>query len=161
VPDWLTGRIASTGHSVAYRWPPGQTVHRRAAGAAVAQASEEPDAFPGTPAAALKMMMRGNERWVRGKARHPHQSARWREHVAPHQEPFATVFSCIGSRVPPELVFDRGLGDFFVVRTGAQALAVTTAWTQERSISSPELETRPAPRRPWARRSSGSAGSPW
>jgi len=47
--------------------------------------------------------------------------------------------------VPPELVFDRGLGDFFVVRTGAQALAVTTAWTQERSISSPELEHAPPP----------------
>jgi carbonic anhydrase len=36
--------------------------------------------------------------------------------------PFATVISCIDSRVPPELVFDRGLGDMFVVRTGAQAL---------------------------------------
>lgn len=91
-------------------------------GAAVAQASEIPDGFPETPAAALKMMMRGNERWVRAKARHPHQSARWRVHVAPHQEPFATVVSCIDSRVPPELVFDRGLSDFFVIRTGAQTL---------------------------------------
>jgi carbonic anhydrase len=56
---------------------------------------------------------------VHGKARHPHQSVRRREHVAPHQDPFATVFSCIDSRVPPEIVFDRGLGDFFVIRTGA------------------------------------------
>lgn len=92
------------------------------AGSATAQASEVPESFPETPAAALRMMMRGNERFVHGKARHPHQSVRRREHVAPHQDPFATVFSCIDSRVPPEIVFDRGLGDFFVIRTGAQSL---------------------------------------
>lgn len=92
------------------------------AGTGVAQATEIPEHLPETPAAALKMMMHGNERWVRGKARHPHQSVRWRDEVAPHQEPFATVFSCIDSRVPPELVFDRGLSDFFVIRTGAQTL---------------------------------------
>ncbi len=34
--------------------------------------------------------------------------------------PFAVVFSCIDSRVPPEIVFDRGLGDLFATRTGAQ-----------------------------------------
>jgi carbonic anhydrase len=66
--------------------------------------------------------MQGNERWVRGRPRHPHQSVAWREHVAAHQEPFATVVSCIDSRVPPELVFDRGLSDLFVIRTGAQTL---------------------------------------
>ena len=38
------------------------------------------------------------------------------------QEPFATVISCIDSRVPPEIVFDRGLGDMFAIRTGAQVL---------------------------------------
>jgi carbonic anhydrase len=88
--------------------------------AATAPASEVPDAYPATPAAALRLLMEGNERWVRGRSRHPDQSVAWREHVAAHQEPFATVVSCIDSRVPPELVFDRGLSDLFVIRTGAQ-----------------------------------------
>jgi carbonic anhydrase len=78
--------------------------------------------YPATQAGALRLLMEGNERWVRGKPRHPNQSVARRHHLAGHQDPFATVLSCIDSRVPPELVFDRGLGDLFVIRTGAQAL---------------------------------------
>lgn len=74
------------------------------------------------PQEALRLLMAGNSRFVRGRAAHPHQSISWRDHIAPHQDPFATVISCIDSRVPPEIVFDRGLGDMFVVRAGAQAL---------------------------------------
>src|SRR5882724_4799935 len=87
--------------------------------AAAARVDQPP---PATAAAALRLLMEGNKRWVRGRARHPHQSVAWREEVAPHQDPFATVVSCIDSRVPPELVFDRGLSDMFVIRTGAQTL---------------------------------------
>jgi carbonic anhydrase len=75
-----------------------------------------------SPRDALRLLMQGNRRWVRARAVHPHQSVPWRLHVAEHQEPFATVVSCIDSRVPPEIVFDRGVGDMFVVRTGAQTL---------------------------------------
>jgi carbonic anhydrase len=71
---------------------------------------------------ALRLLMAGNRRWRRDRARHPNQSVRRRREVAGGQSPFAVVFSCIDSRVPPELVFDRGLGDLFVVRTGAQTL---------------------------------------
>jgi len=93
------------------------------AGAATAGASGPPGLpYPESQAAALRLLLQGNARWARGRARHPHQSVAWRHHVAGHQEPFATVVSCIDSRVPPELVFDRGLGDLFVIRTGAQAL---------------------------------------
>lgn len=74
------------------------------------------------PAEALKLLMEGNQRWVAGRLEHPHQSAaRYRE-VAAHQDPIAAVFSCIDSRDPPEIVFDRGVGDLFVIRTGAQVL---------------------------------------
>jgi len=66
--------------------------------------------------------MEGNQRWASGMAKHPRQSVAWRHQVAHHQSPFATVVSCIDSRVPPEIVFDRGLGDMFVIRTGAQTL---------------------------------------
>jgi carbonic anhydrase len=74
------------------------------------------------PNAALRVLMAGNRRWVRGAARHPQQSPKWRRFLAGHQNPFATVVSCIDSRVPPEIVFDCGLGELFVIRTGAQTL---------------------------------------
>ncbi len=92
-------------------------------GATSASASPE-EAFQGTPGPreALRLLMQGNQRWARGMAKHPHQSVQWRWHVAEKQTPFATVFSCIDSRVPPEIVFDRGLSDMFVIRTGAQVL---------------------------------------
>ena len=90
--------------------------------AALPRPGGQPELYPASPAEALRMLMRGNERWVRGRPRHPNQSVAWRHEVAGHQSPFATVVSCIDSRVPPELVFDRGLGDLFVIRTGAQAL---------------------------------------
>jgi carbonic anhydrase len=92
-----------------------------AAGIATASAADVPSGTPG-PAEALHLLIAGNQRWVRGKPDHPHQSAAWRHDVAARQEPFATVVSCIDSRVPPEIVFDRGPGDMFVIRTGAQTL---------------------------------------
>jgi carbonic anhydrase len=94
-----------------------------AAGAAMGAGDEVPaaGARPG-PRAALRILLAGNRRWVRGRAKHPRQSVAWRHHLAGHQDPFAVVLSCIDSRVPPELVFDCGLGDMFVVRTGAQTL---------------------------------------
>jgi carbonic anhydrase len=66
--------------------------------------------------------MEGNQRWVNGQLEHPHQSVERRHAVAGHQDPLALVFSCIDSRVPPEIVFDRGVGDLFVFRTGAEAM---------------------------------------
>jgi carbonic anhydrase len=74
------------------------------------------------PQEALRLLMEGNQRWEIGKLEHPHQSVERRLEVAGHQDPFAVVFSCIDSRVPPEIVFDRGIGDLFVIRTGAEAL---------------------------------------
>jgi carbonic anhydrase len=74
------------------------------------------------PLEALNLLREGNRRWVEGRLEHPHQSVQRRVEVAPHQEPFAVVLGCIDSRVPPEVVFDRGVGDLFVVRTGAQAV---------------------------------------
>jgi carbonic anhydrase len=74
------------------------------------------------PGEALRILLAGNQRWISGQPEHPRQSPAWRRHLAPHQEPFAIVVSCIDSRVPPELVFDCGLGDIFVIRTGGQAL---------------------------------------
>jgi carbonic anhydrase len=66
--------------------------------------------------------MDGNKRYVANKSISLNESESRRVEVAAGQEPFATIFSCIDSRVPPELIFDRGLGDLFVIRTAGQVL---------------------------------------
>ncbi len=64
----------------------------------------------------LRILQEGNERYVAARLSHPNQNAARRTEVAAGQHPIAAVLSCADSRVPPELIFDRGLGDLFVVR---------------------------------------------
>lgn len=64
----------------------------------------------------LKKLLDGNKRYVNEKAKHPHQSSRRRKEVSKGQKPFAIVVGCSDSRIPPEIVFDQGLGDLFIVR---------------------------------------------
>ncbi|MYT18520.1 carbonic anhydrase [Streptomyces sp. SceaMP-e96] len=66
--------------------------------------------------------MDGNKRWVSGDLQHPDRDPDRREFVAQKQKPFGSVLSCIDSRVPPELLFDTGLGDLYVMRTGGEAV---------------------------------------
>ncbi len=75
-----------------------------------------------TPSRALKLLVDGNKRWANSRLTHPYQTVARRRALGHQQHPFATVVSCIDSRVPPEIVFDRGIGDLAVVRTGAQVL---------------------------------------
>lgn len=89
---------------------------------ATTMVAEEAESEVSTPEHALRALAEGNRRWVRGQLIHPHQTVARRKAVAPAQHPFATVFSCIDSRVPPEIVFDRGVGDLFVIRTAAQTM---------------------------------------
>jgi carbonic anhydrase len=83
---------------------------------------------PLTPGAALAELFAGNERFVTGSRIHPHQDPSYRAALAARQLPFAVVFGCSDSRLAAEMIFDRGLGDLFVVRTaghilGAEVLA--------------------------------------
>jgi carbonic anhydrase len=73
--------------------------------------------WPATPDEALRFLLDGNERFVTGRAAHPNQDAERRAEAANQQRPFAVLFGCSDSRVAAEIVFDRGLGDLFVVRT--------------------------------------------
>jgi len=90
------------------------------AACAPAQASDE---MPVTGAdQALERLLEGNRRYAANKSVELNESASRRAEVASGQSPFATIFSCVDSRVPPELIFDRGLGDLFVTRTAGQVL---------------------------------------
>lgn len=75
-----------------------------------------------TPDEALVRLLEGNARFASFKSSFPHESREHRAAIATAQHPFATVFSCVDSRVPPELVFDQGLGDLFVVRTAGHVI---------------------------------------
>src|ERR1044071_2989105 len=96
-----------------------------AAEAAVA-ASASPSALAPAPSdpsgrlfqqAAAMLLREGNARYVSGKTQHPNlDSERRASTVAQGQEPFATILACSDSREPVELIFDRGVGDLFVVR---------------------------------------------
>ena len=54
--------------------------------------------------------------------RHPHLSNDWRKRLAGGQKPFATILGCSDSRVPPELLFDQGFGDLFVIRVAGNVI---------------------------------------
>jgi len=71
---------------------------------------------------AMQRLKDGNQRFTEGKATHDHQSAERRAEVAKGQTPFAIVVCCSDSRVGPEIVFDQGLGDIFVVRTAGNVV---------------------------------------
>ncbi|MER7479188.1 carbonic anhydrase [Streptomyces sp. NPDC126510] len=77
---------------------------------------------PGTPDEALRELAAGNRRWRAFRERHPHENPAIRRTLATAQHPFAVVLGCIDSRVPPELVFDQGLGDLMTVRTAGEVL---------------------------------------
>ncbi|MEU0152669.1 carbonic anhydrase [Micromonospora fulviviridis] len=72
---------------------------------------------PTTPEQALAELHAGNQRFVTGVPRHPNQDAGRRAAVADGQHPFAVIVGCSDSRLAAEIIFDRGLGDLFVVRT--------------------------------------------
>jgi carbonic anhydrase len=65
---------------------------------------------------ALEKLMAGNKRYVAGKPTRHSQGGKRRRELARGQQPFASILCCSDSRVPPEIIFDQGLGDLFVVR---------------------------------------------
>lgn len=102
-----------------------------------------------SPAEAISRLKEGNGRFIAGNMQHPHESSDERAFIAKNsyenpdaislgmtgeqaakrraeltksQHPFAIILSCSDSRVPPEIVFDEGLGDLFIVRVAGNVL---------------------------------------
>jgi carbonic anhydrase len=73
---------------------------------------------------ALELLREGNRRFV-SEVRNQDAASRHsrRRELASGQEPFAIILGCSDSRVPAELVFDRGLGDLFVIRVAGNIVA--------------------------------------
>lgn len=76
-----------------------------------------PEAPVASPDEALQRLMDGNRRFTEFKQLNPNETKARLTEVAAGQKPFASIMGCADSRVPPEEIFDRGLGDLFVVRS--------------------------------------------
>ena len=87
-----------------------------------AESYESQESHESTANATWSRMLAGNRRFAEGKPEHPWQDAQTRESLIDRQNPDAAVLSCSDSRVPPEIVFDQGLGDLFTVRTAGQVV---------------------------------------
>jgi len=74
------------------------------------------------PDSALQLLLVGNKNFAAGRAIRPDQSVERRLELAGGQHPFAIVLTCADSRVSPEIYFDQGLGDIFVLRNAGNVL---------------------------------------
>lgn len=79
--------------------------------------------LPCTADEALARLVAGNERFVRGEARFPTVQKEVLADLAKGQRPYATILGCSDSRVPPELLFDAGFGELFVVRVAGNIVS--------------------------------------
>ncbi len=71
---------------------------------------------------ALKVLLDGNKEYVAEKFEQQNRTAKRRLEVAGGQHPFAVIVGCSDSRVPPEVIFNRGIGDLFVVRSAGHVV---------------------------------------
>src|SRR5437660_7530549 len=74
------------------------------------------------PAEAISKLKEGNGRYTNGNLQHPGQTTERRTELSKSQHPFAIIVSCSDSRVPPEIVFDQGLGDLFIFRVAGNVI---------------------------------------
>ncbi len=75
-----------------------------------------------TPESALSQLMQGHERYIKGNYSHPSLQAEAKDAKRNGMLPFAIVVCCSDARVPPEVIFDQGLGDLFVVRVAGNVI---------------------------------------
>ncbi|HEU0205550.1 MAG TPA: carbonic anhydrase [Pseudolysinimonas sp.] len=88
-----------------------------------------------TPAQVWADMVRGNERFIAGEPLHPRQDVERREELASSQAPTVTLFGCSDSRLAAEIIFDKGLGDLFVVRNAGQVISDSVLGSLEYAVA--------------------------
>jgi carbonic anhydrase len=88
---------------------------------------------PTTPAKAWQEMVEGNERFVAGEPRHPRQDVDRRSKRV-QQFPHAALFGCSDSRLAAEIIFDKGLGDLFVIRNAGQVISDSALGSLEYAV---------------------------
>lgn len=90
---------------------------------------------PKTADEALRLLQDGNARWVSGSVTDPNtDSARRSKLAADGQKPFVTILTCADSRLPVERMFDRGVGDVFVVRVAGAVAGTSETGTIEYGV---------------------------
>jgi carbonic anhydrase len=88
-----------------------------------------------SPDEALAVLRAGNERFVRGALQHPDQTLQRLHEVESGQRPIAVIVGCSDSRVPPEIIFDEGLGDLFVIREAGHVADAATVASVEYAVA--------------------------
>jgi carbonic anhydrase len=86
-----------------------------------------------TPSAALKRLVQANQRFVDGKPAQRSDIKR-RLSLVDNQHPFAVILGCSDSRVSPEIIFDQGLGDLFVIRVAGNLAGVDECGSIEYAV---------------------------
>lgn len=80
-------------------------------------------------------MVEGNNRFIAGTPRHPRQDVDRRGELIGTQAPHATLFGCSDSRLAAEIIFDKGLGDLFVIRNAGQVISESVIGSLEYSVA--------------------------
>ena len=88
-----------------------------------------------TPQQVWNEMRRGNARFVAGEPEHPRQDVEHRNELAGGQAPRAALFGCSDSRLAAEIIFDKGLGDLFVVRNAGQVISDSVIGSLEYAVA--------------------------
>lgn len=88
-----------------------------------------------TPGEVWGEMLRGNARFVAGEPQHPRQDVERRAELAGGQRPDAALFGCSDSRLAAEIIFDKGLGDLFVVRNAGQVSSDSVVGSLEYAVA--------------------------
>ena len=84
---------------------------------------------------ALRRLSEGNERFLRGEARETGLPRETVARLAHGQQPFVTILGCSDSRVAPELIFDSGLGELFVIRVAGNVLSAEVAGSMQYAVA--------------------------
>jgi carbonic anhydrase len=82
----------------------------------------------------LEWLLEGNRKFVAGRRAYPNQTPAHRQELVAGQRPFAAILGCSDSRVPPEMIFDQGLGDLFTIRVAGNVLDNAILGTLEYAV---------------------------